>query len=136
MNSILHVVTVMTTISRKQTTTVQKFDTAKQAKKAFEKTCLTFKSDSSWHIDPEECGSTIFIGTRTFPNRKLADVVVIDIREEINIEYYVQKIERACGVDGGRRIVGQEPQHTKDVRKILKSLYERGYNEARDRYYL
>lgn len=134
MTDTFHIVTVMTTIGGKRNTTVHKFDTDKQAKEAFEKECFAFKSSGGWHIDPDECNDVIFIGTKTFPNRRTADVVTICISEEINIEYYVQKIERACGVDGGCRIVGQEPQRTKDIRKILRSLYKRGYDECFGRY--
>lgn len=135
MSDTTYVVTVLTRINGKQKKTVQKCETEKQAAETFKKECLVFTQDKTWEVDPDECTDTLFIGIKTFPDGNGRGVVTIDITEEVNLEYYVQKIERICGVDGGRRIVGQEPQHTKDIRKLLRVLYQRAHIEGYDQCY-
>lgn len=138
MTDTVYTVSVAKFIDGKYNGTNEKFDTEKKAQEAYEKARLDCVQDEFWNnvcVD----SACFFLATHETcddPAEESKNSVSIQIDTQVNLEYYVRKIDKELKKRGmWRDILNKtEPEYLKYIRSTLKIVFDRGYEKGLDAY--
>ena len=117
MSDTTYVVTVSKTAKGKKKQTVQKFPTEKKARAFYEKERQAFLQEGKWG-DVRADSACFFCATNNCSGPDCL-VASVDLTTEINFQYYVEKLAYEM-------LIGDPDK----IRKIVKTLYRRGYDKG------
>ena len=138
MTDTIYTVSVSKLIDGKYNGTDEKFDTEKKARGAYEKARLDCVQDAFWNnvcVD----SACFFLASHEScddPEEEFKNAVSIQIDAQVNLEYYVRKIDNELKKKGlWHDILSKtEPEYLKYIRSTLKIVFDRGYEKGLDAY--
>lgn len=138
MTDTIYTVSVAKFIDGKYNGTDEKFDTENKAREAYEKARLDCVQDEFWNnvcVD----SACFFLASHEIcddPAEESKNSVCIRIDTQVNLEYYVRKIDKEFQKSGGWRDIlnKTEPNYLKYIRSTLNIVFDRGYEKGLDAY--